>query len=120
MVSNSFSYYFSGGIRSYDRSTSDRGSWFERTNSSSGGPGQPGEDGGSGTAPNGNISPRKGYTRAPFDDWRKPTATTAPPGGNVEEPEEPAVGGGGPGVGPGGSGGAGGGWRTGPSSSGRR
>ena len=23
---------------------------------------------------NGSVSPRKGYTRAPFDDWRKPTA----------------------------------------------
>ena len=37
---------------------------------------------GSGTAPNGNISPRKGYTRAPFDDWRKPTSNS---GGNGEE-----------------------------------
>ena len=34
--------FFVGGIRSYDRSTSDRGSWFERTNSTSGGT-QPGK-----------------------------------------------------------------------------
>ena len=70
---------------------------------------------GSGQAPNGNISPRKGYTRAPFDDWRKPTGST---GGNGEEQEEIALGGGGSGSGNSGS--AGGGWRTGPSSSGRR
>ena len=75
----------------YDRSLSDRGSWFDRSQQ-----GQPTEEGG---PPNGNISPRKGYTRAPFDDWRKPTATA---GGDEQEQE------------------AGGGWRSGPSSSGRR
>ena len=73
----------------YDRSLSDRGSWFDRSQQ-----GQPTEEGG---PPNGNISPRKGYTRAPFDDWRKPSA-----GGDDQEQE------------------AGGGWRSGPSSSGRR
>jgi len=104
-----------GGIRSYDRSTSDRGSWFERSNSTSG-VGQPGEEG-SVPAPNGNISPRKGYTRAPYDDWRKPTGNT---GGNDENQDEMApMGGGGSGP-PVGSGSVGGGWRTGPSSSGRR
>ena len=70
---------------------------------------------GSGTAPNGNISPRKGYTRAPFDDWRKPTSNS---GGNGEEQEEVPIGSGG--GGPPNSGSAGGGWRTGPSTSGRR
>jgi len=104
-----------GGIRSYDRSTSDRGSWFERSNSTSG-VGQPGEEG-SVPAANGNISPRKGYTRAPYDDWRKPTGNT---GGNDENQDEIApMGGGGSGP-PAGSGSVGGGWRTGPSSSGRR
>ena len=76
----------------YDRSLSDRGSWFDRSQQ-----GQPTEEGG---PPNGNISPRKGYTRAPFDDWRKPTATA---GGDEQEQDQ-----------------AGGGWRSGPSSSGRR
>lgn len=86
-----------GGNRSYDRSLSDRGSWFERSNSTSG---QPGEDGG---PTNGNISPRKGYTRAPFDDWRKPPPGSNSAGGNNAGDDED-----------------GGGWRTGPSSSGRR
>ena len=72
---------------------------------------------GSVPAPNGNISPRKGYTRAPYDDWRKPTGNT---GGNDENQDEMApMGGGGSGP-PVGSGSVGGGWRTGPSSSGRR
>ena len=51
------SYYFlllliQGGTRSFDRSLSDRGNWFDRSNSTSG---QPGEEGG---PPNGSISPR--------------------------------------------------------------
>ena len=83
-------FYVTGGVRTYDRSLSDRGSWFDRSQQA----GQPAEEGG---PPNGNISPRKGYTRAPFDDWRKPSA-----GGDDQDQE------------------AGGGWRTGPSSSGRR
>ena len=41
---------------------SERGPWFERTNSTTA----------TEEANGGNISPRKGYTRAPFDDWRKP------------------------------------------------
>ena len=50
-------YYFllpliQGGTRSFDRSLSDRGNWFDRSNSTSG---QPGEEGG---PPNGSISPR--------------------------------------------------------------
>lgn len=52
----------SGSSRGFERSISERGGWFERSNSTS----DPNEANG------GNISPRKGYTRAPFDDWRKP------------------------------------------------
>ncbi len=75
------------GRVAYDRSLSDRGGgggWFDRGGGGSssggggggggpppgmgpgGGPGGPGDE-----ALNG-FSPRKGYTRAPFDDWRKP------------------------------------------------
>ena len=86
-----------GGARSFDRSLSDRGNWFERSNSTSGG--QPGEEGG---PPNGSISPRKSYSRAPYDDWRKPASATS--GGDQDEEGQ----------------GGGGGWRSGPSSSGRR
>ena len=52
----------SGSSRGFERSISERGGWFERSNSTT----DPSEANG------GNISPRKGYTRAPFDDWRKP------------------------------------------------
>jgi hypothetical protein len=52
----------------YERQTSDRGGWFDQQgverNSSRGGLVDD-ELGGGGSA-----SPRKGYTRAPFDDWR--------------------------------------------------
>ena len=94
----------SGGARSFDRSLSDRGNWFDRSNSTSGGGVQPGEEGGG--PPNGSISPRKSYSRAPYDDWRKPASATS--GGDQEEEVQ------------GGGGGPGGGWRSGPSSSGRR
>ncbi len=47
-----------------------RGRGFERSLSSGGGPDDP--------MANGSISPRKGYTRAPFADWRKPAASTEP------------------------------------------
>jgi hypothetical protein len=49
-----------GSSRGFERSVSG-GGWFERSNSATD------------EANGGNISPRKGYTRAPFDDWRKPT-----------------------------------------------
>ena len=61
---------------------------FERSLSSGGpivpvGPGGLGGPGGPGAPPpgedpmlNGNVSPRKGYTRAPFADWRKSGAVT--------------------------------------------
>ena len=95
---------FQGGLRSYDRSLSDRGHWFERSNST----GQPGEEAG---PPNGNASPRKSYSRAPFDDWRKPAPASnnsgnngGAPGAGSEEADQDQAGG----------------WRSGPSSSGRR
>ena len=97
-------FLLSGGARSFDRSISDRGNWFDRSNSTSGG-GQPGEEGGG--PPNGSISPRKNYSRAPYDDWRKPASATS--GGDQEEEGQG-----------GGGGGDRGGWRSGPSSSGRR
>ena len=69
-----------------------RGRGFERSLSSgaggpggviSGGPGGPGGPVGPGGPPpgedallNGSVSPRKGYTRAPFADWRKSAAVT--------------------------------------------
>ena len=62
-----------------------RGRGFERSLSSGGGPGGPGRhlSGGDGAPPpgedallNGSVSPRKGYTRAPFADWRKSAAVT--------------------------------------------
>jgi len=46
------------GIGGYERQTSERGGWFDRQQSRD-------ED------VNGGVSPRKGYTRAPFDDWRR-------------------------------------------------
>jgi hypothetical protein len=56
----------SSGI--YERQTSERGGWFdqggERTIRGVGGGGEEELNGGS------SSSPRKGYTRAPFDDWR--------------------------------------------------
>merc|ERR1712223_2283350 len=65
------------GSRAFDRSLSSGGggSWHTDRSASNGpasagiiGPGGTTEDG----TNNGSMSPRKGYTRAPFDDWRKP------------------------------------------------
>ena len=43
-----------------------------------GGPGAPGGGGGEDPLLNGGaVSPRKGYTRAPFADWRKSASTVA-------------------------------------------
>ena len=53
-------YFFVIPGRGFDRSISERGNWFDR-----GGPG--GDD------VNG-APPRKGYSRAPYDDWRKPSS----------------------------------------------
>jgi len=78
----------SSGLGGFERQTSERGGWFD---SRSGG-GLPGEE-----MP-GSTSPRKGYTRAPFDDWRR--GDSAPSEGGVGAP-------GGPGTGD-----AGDGWRT--------
>ena len=52
--------------RSYDRSAS----WYEREDPTSNG-------GGGG----GSVSPRKVYSRAPFEDWRKPAGVGASGGG---------------------------------------
>merc|ERR1719295_1276541 len=54
---------FGGGRgRSYDRSAS----WFDREDPSASG---------------GSVSPRKIYSRAPFEDWRKPVGGAAVGGG---------------------------------------
>lgn len=61
------------GSRAFDRSLSSGGNWYADRSGSNGpstagiiGPGTTDE-----SVNNGSLSPRKGYTRAPFDDWRK-------------------------------------------------
>ena len=77
-----------GRGRGFERSLSGSGGGFERSLSGGGAAGGPGGaisggGGGPGGPPpgedallNGSVSPRKGYTRAPYADWRKSAAVT--------------------------------------------